>query len=83
MMEAAEIGPMLSFIVVAESFPQLLFSLFLFTDQPVALLRALTTKRSISALAFAVLPVARGIRRIFFSQFFLRLCQIVSWWSGS
>ena len=79
MMEAAEIGPMLSFIVVAESFPQL----FLFTDQPVALLRALTTKRSISALAFAVLPVARGIRRIFFSQFFLRLCQIVSWWSGS
>jgi hypothetical protein len=33
------------------------FGLFLFTDQPVAFLHALTAKLRIPALSFAVLPV--------------------------
>jgi len=54
------------------------FGLFLFTNQSVAFLHALTAKPSISALSFAVLPVTYRIHRFFFSQLFFRLIQLVN-----
>lgn len=54
------------------------FCQFLFADQLVAFLHALTAKLGIPAMPFAVLPIIHGIDRVFFSHFFSRLTELVN-----
>jgi hypothetical protein len=58
--------------------PAFSICLFLFTDQPVPFLHALTAKPGISALSFAVLPVTCGIHCFFFGQLFFRRIKLVN-----